>query len=198
MIQALTSKRPRTRPEELAKDRRLVERVCAGDQDAEDEFVNRMCCIPRFIEKHGRHSGLVREELADLAQDVFAIIWRKLSDYRGEAPLEAWAHSFCVHSLSNLTRKQGRRPLTAGSDHLAEWPSPCPPEGDPRLVPLRAALLNLPTPHQQILRLHAMQGLTYQEIAGHLDCSPRAARARYQRALIELRALLNISPSRAH
>lgn len=176
---------------QLAMDRDLVKRTLSGCEKSREVFVHRMRCIPRFLFLRSRHSGLSREELSDLAQDVFAAIWDRLDSYRGTAPLEAWVHAFCVNAIANALRKHASRPLESSPNTLNDFPAETEEAEDLRLDPLRKAFLELGEPQREILRLHSMQSLTYQEISISIGCSERAARARYQRALVELRELLN-------
>ncbi len=191
VIHANLNNRPRSTPEELAADRALVKQVLAGERLAKDQFVERMRCIPRFIELRARSTALTYDELSDLAQDIFASIWRRLGDFRGEAPLEGWVHSFCVRSLSNHLRKRARRPIESGGVAAAEPPAPEAEPENPNLDPLRAALERLDDQQVEIVRLHGIEGLSYEECAKRIDCTPRAARARYQRAVTRLREILN-------
>lgn len=194
MIQLLNTPLARPAAQDLAADNDLVNSALKGDEAARRAFAERMRCIPRFIHMRSRNRGFKREELADLAQEVFASVWKRLPSYRGEARLETWVHTFCVHALGNAVRKRSRRPLEVDSAHLLEYPSQEDSPDDRRLAPLLDALSNLSPDHQEIIRLHAMQSMPYCDIAAQIGCSERAARARYQRAIRELRSHLNPQP----
>lgn len=198
VINANIQHRPRSTAAELASDRSLVERVIAGERKAKDAFVDRMRCIPRFIELRARSSAMSHEELSDISQDVFALVWKQLGEYRGEAPLEGWVHAFCVRSLSNVFRKHSRRPLETGSELIQESPAPIEEQEHPQLDPLRAALERLDPQQRELVRLHGIEGLTYEEIAERIDCTARAARARYQRGVARLRELMSESATNLH
>ena len=187
--------RPRASIQELAADALLVERVLAAESPALDEFIERMRCIPRLLKMRTRTNPLPPEELKDLAQDVFATIWRDLDSYRGEAPLEGWVHAYCLRTLGNVFRKRARRPKAVEFEELEEPAAPQALELDPRLEGVHAALARLEPDQHQVVLLHAVQGLPYEELGPLLKCSPRAARARYQRALARLRELVATPPS---
>jgi len=59
-----------------------------------------------------------------------------------------------------------------------------------RAIRLNAWLEQLPAADREILRLRAIEGLTYEEASSQLAIEPAAARKRYGRALLRLRTLL--------
>lgn len=179
----------RTSPAKLAEDLRLIRAALGGDANARAQFVERMRCIPRLIAIRSRATGLTAEDRADLAQEIFAEVWRRLPDYRGEAPIEAWVHSFCARALANAKRKHLRRgpmaPLEADGGEAA-----APPTEDPRLDELRRGLARLGPDDAAVIRLHCMQSLPHEVVGQRLGCTARAARARYERAMGRLRGAL--------
>jgi RNA polymerase sigma-70 factor (ECF subfamily) len=55
---------------------------------------------------------------------------------------------------------------------------------------LHAVLDRLPEPDRTILAMRTLEGLSYEEVAARLAIEPAAARQRYGRALLRLRASL--------
>ena len=55
---------------------------------------------------------------------------------------------------------------------------------------LHAVLGRLPEPDRAILGMRTFEGLSYEEAASRLEIDPAAARKRYGRALLRLRAAL--------
>ena len=179
---------------ELAKDRALVKATLWGAPSAREAFLERMRYIPRFLARKSHAYSLDREEQLDLSQEIFAAVWRRLPDYRGEAPLEAWIHGFCIRILGSALRRRTRLPRAQREGPSPDLAEPPPAPLDPRLERLAQALSRLDAKHHEIVQLHGIQGLDYQTVAEHLDCSARAARARFQRAIQRLRELMQTSP----
>ena len=178
-----------TSPDKLAQDLRLIRNAIDGDREARERLVERMRCIPRLIAVRARGTGLTAEDRADLAQEIFAEVWRRLPDYRGEAPIEAWVHSFCARALANAKRKHVRRGTMAPLESDGGEAEPAPVE-DPRLDFLRRGLARLGPNDAAVIRLHCMQSLPHDAVAQRLGCTARAARARYDRAIGRLRSVL--------
>ena len=177
-------------------DLELVRRVLSGHADAVESFVERMRCVPRILAVRNLRAGrpLGPEELADLAQEVFALLWRKLPEYRGEARVEAWAHPFCLLQFMNHLRKKTRRPKGVEISELDADPATDEAGARP-LDPLDAtrvheALARLGEGERTVIRLKQFDGRTFEEIAALLDVSPNTAKTRYYRALAKLRDVL--------
>ncbi len=154
-----------------------------------------MRCVPRFLGARNARAGrpLGPEELADLAQEVFATVWRKLGDYRGDAPLEAWVYPFCVLSFMNHARKHTNRPL-AVDDVVLEANTP---EYLPRTelasaaaAEIHSALEHLEEAERRIIELKHFDDLTFEEIATRLGLSANTAKTRYYRGLTKLQSIL--------
>jgi DNA-directed RNA polymerase specialized sigma24 family protein len=81
-----------------------------------ETFIERMACIPAILERKNRKLPFAfkRDELQDLAQDVFARIWGKLETFAGEGCLEAWAYRFCHNVMMNAQQSRWRRHRRAG------------------------------------------------------------------------------------
>lgn len=148
-----------------------------------------MRCVPRVLIAKNARSGaeLQDADLADLAQEAFALIWQRASEFRGEASLETWATSFTLHLYANAVRRAARkRTAEAGepetNDHAAE-------EQESRSV-LRDALATLDPRQAAIVRLRQLEGLGFDEIAHRLDLPVGTAKSRYSRALAALRRML--------
>jgi RNA polymerase sigma-70 factor, ECF subfamily len=68
--------------------------------------------------------GVAAQHLDDVAQDVFVIVHRRLSDFRGDSSLRTWLYAIVRNLAANHRRRLRRQPLP---DTLAaEPPSPAP------------------------------------------------------------------------
>lgn len=95
-----------------------------------------------FQQLYDQHAGMVRQmclgymkgnaaEADDLVQEIFTIVWRKLSSFRGEAQYKTWIYRITVNSCLHQIRKRKKMPLRAietlpnepadpGADHKKE------------------------------------------------------------------------------
>ena len=181
-------------------DLELVRRVLAGRPAAVEAFVERMRCVPRILGARNARAGrpLAPEELADLAQEVFALLWNKLAEFRGEARVEAWAYPFCLLQFMNHVRKKTRRPANMELTELDVHPTNAPAQDSGAgvaLDPLDAshvhnALLRLVDAERAVIRMKQFDGYTFEVIAAALDISVNTAKTRYYRGLTKMRASL--------
>lgn len=184
------------RPPEPAPEGRddhgLITRILQGDKAGLTRLSERLRCIARILRvlnlKHAR--ALDDDELADLAQDVLVVIWRKLPDFRGDVALEGWVYGVCVLELRNALRKKRRR-----LERLT-------PEGVPAIEPeseseeprdygdVHAVLERLDPVSARVIRFKHFEALTFEEIGRRMRLSPNTVKARYYRGLTEMRPLL--------
>jgi RNA polymerase sigma-70 factor (ECF subfamily) len=115
-------------------------------------------------------------EAEDLTQEVFIRMYQALPRFRGESKFSTWiyriAHNLCLSEL----RKRGRR-----GDHLSweeegdekiHWQLPAAAEGLAEEIErwdlgekVRNHVQALPAPYREVLTLHYMHELRYEEIA---------------------------------
>lgn len=97
----------------------LLERLRqSGEQDAWDRFVR--LYTPLLCE-WARRLGLRDEDIADLVQDVFLRVFRKLPDfvYQPEKSFRGWLRTVMVNQLRNLRKRRGEQALDWNWDMLA-------------------------------------------------------------------------------
>lgn len=172
---------------------RFVRSVLAGDPRATELFVERMRCIPRFLHQRNGRLGrpLSPEEIADLSQEVFAALWSKLGEFRGDARLETWAYRFCACKYLEQGR-DGRTPLefdeqSSGSQH-DDAAALAATEHDDAL--LLAAVDALPEDERAVVLAKHFEDHSFDAIGKHQRTSVSTVKARYYRALERLRARL--------
>ncbi len=94
-------------------DRLLVQRIRAKDSAAWDELDRRY---------RGRLTAYVRRRLKDHAsiddvvQNTFVGFLNSLPNYDDKRDLQTWLFTIASHKVTDLLRKNGRRPVSAGSD----------------------------------------------------------------------------------
>ena len=177
------------------EDLLLVRSLLQGQRGQLPEIAERLRCIPRILvvlnQKNGRL--LDREELADLAQDVLVVAWRKLEGYEGLSALEGWAYGICALEYRNAVRRKRRRRQEA--EVLATRgaaPGAIAVDADPwAFEEVHEGLRRIGREEAQVIRLKHFEGRTFEEIGAALGISPNTAKARYYRGMVELRPLLD-------
>lgn len=175
-------------------DLELVQRVLRGEASGLAQLAERLLGIPRALQlldqKNGRQLG--REELADLAQDVLVVAWRKLDEYEGNSALEGWVYGMCALEYRSALRRQRRLEgeasaivsRTGAPEHAALDPDPWEYED------VYEGLCRIGREEAQVIRLKHFAGKTFEEIGRKLGLSANTVKTRYYRGLLELRALL--------
>ena len=132
----------------------------------------------------------------DVLQIVFVKIYRGLPNFRFEASLATWIHRIAVNECLNQQRGRGAQhiPFEAllGSDEELDTgaaPDLQHAEGERREI-VHRAVMELTPKLRAVVALKYLEGLSYEEIASVLECSPGTVASRLNRALSELEARL--------
>jgi len=172
---------------EREADQQLVERVKKGDKRAFDLLVGKyqhkvMSIISRFVNDS--------DEVKDVAQEAFIKAYRALPKFRGESAFYTWIYRIAVNTAKNHLVAKGRRPpgsdvdacdaeFYAGGTALHEMATP---ENQMMKEELEAvvfkALSDLPDDLRTAVTLREFDGLSYEEIAGVMDCPVGTVRSR--------------------
>ena len=122
---------------------------------------------------------------ADTAQETFLTAQRALGRFRGESSLRTWLLGIALNECRRSIRRHGADPLPLEVD-LA-----CPQSDDEsRFVDrqaLAAALARLSDDHREVVLLHELQGLTYEEVASVLGVPVGTVKSRLHHAFLNLR-----------
>ena len=172
----------------------LVRAAQSGDADAFGQIVRH---YQRAI--HRVAYGLTRNasDADDLAQETFVRAWQAIGRFRAGEPLYPWLARIAMNQAMSLFRRRKRRPETA-LDPLLEagrqWGGGADPAGEvsdrDQAAHLEGALAELSPEHQSVLVLRAVEGLSYDEIAGVLGVPAGTVMSRLSRARAELRVRL--------
>jgi RNA polymerase sigma-70 factor, ECF subfamily len=128
--------------------------------------------------------GVAKADLADVCQEVFLIVYRRLGDYDGRAPVLAWIYGICVRQAADYRKRAHRR-----HEMIGEPPDTGVPPEQQRYVEvarararLQAALTELDDGKREVFVLYEFEGLTMKQIAAILDCSIQTAYSRLHAA----------------
>ncbi len=174
-------------------DQQLIAGVLAGDEPAIREFVRRMNCIARILRHHNARFGRPFDEegLEDLAQNCVLLVWGKLHEYSGQAPLESWVYQFCYLDFMNQMRKRGREhQVLLDALQQRALGSQTSSVGERELEDISRGLSLLGSDERRILHYKHFQDLTFDEIGETLNLPTNTIKSRYYRGLKRLREFL--------
>ena len=191
-------------------DQALVERAQGGDQRAFEQLVS------KYQRKLGRLlSRFIRDqaEVEDVSQETFIKAYRALPNFRGESAFYTWLYRIGINTAKNYLVSQGRRAPTSTSFD-AEEAEGFEDAGQLRDIntpeslllskqigeTVNAAMDALPEELRTAIMLREIEGMSYDEIAGVMDCPIGTVRSRIFRArdavAVRLQPLLDSSPDR--
>jgi RNA polymerase sigma-70 factor, ECF subfamily len=163
--------------------RDVIEACRRGDLDAFRELFETY--KDRVYSIALRYSGNPAAAM-DIAQDTFVKLLARIGDYRAEASFESWLYRLVVNSCIDDQRR-GRR-LTPFLDGLMD--AVCAPAESVLHKLMRAeteqrvqeVVARLAPEHRIVIVLRYTEGLSYEEIASILGCSPGTVASRLNRA----------------
>ena len=191
-------------------DQVLVERAQGGDQHAFDQLVSK---YQRRMER--LLSRFIRDpaEVEDVSQEAFIKAYRALPAFRGESAFYTWLYRIGVNTARNYLVAQGRRAPTS-TEHDVEEAESFEEASQLRDINTPESLLlskqigqtvsatmeALPDELRTAIVLREIDGLSYEDIAGIMDCPIGTVRSRIFRArealASRLRPLLDTVPDR--
>lgn len=178
-------------------DPTLLARVAKGDQQAFSQLYDHSSTL--LFTLAVRILGN-REEAAELLQDVYWEIWRKVSRYDvGRGTPIAWLVTLTKSRAIDRLRARAARgyrattPLEAGpAAQLADpGPSPLETQADQELrTAVGTAVAELPQAQQQAIELAYYEGLSHTEIAARLNQPLGTVKTRIKLGMSKLRESL--------
>lgn len=173
-------------------DQVLVERAQGGDKHAFDLLVS------KYQRKLGRLlSRFIRDpaEVEDVSQEAFIKAYRALPSFRGDSAFYTWLYRIGINTAKNYLVSQGRRaPTTTEYDteeaETFEDATQLRDINTPESLLLtkqigetiNAAMDALPEELRTAIVLREIDGMSYEEIAGIMDCPIGTVRSRIFRA----------------
>jgi RNA polymerase sigma factor (sigma-70 family) len=176
--------------DELPSDLELARGAVLGNEDSWKRIYENTC--DRLFSLLCFQIG-DREEALDLLQETYLRAFRRLGQYRGDAPLAAWLRTIALRRATDWKRvhlrRLGRRvPLTEAAAAIEPEPERIPSESES--LELRRALSRLSGRQRAVLLLREYEERSFSEIAGILGMNESTARVHYTRARERLRLAL--------
>jgi RNA polymerase sigma-70 factor (ECF subfamily) len=98
-------------------DQLLIERIGQGDSQAWEDLIARYeGRLLAFVESRIRN----RSSSEDIVQETFIGFLNSLPNYDRRRPLEGYLFSICAYKLTDVLRREGRRPAIAISQTAAD------------------------------------------------------------------------------
>jgi len=188
---------------ERSIDQELVVRVQKGDKGAFDLLVRKyQHRIAKLVSRYVRD----RTEIEDVTQEAFIKAFRAIKGFRGESAFYTWLYRIAINTAKNYLVSQGRRLPTADLEteeaEAVEVGTNLRDATTPERQMLAGeigqaverVLARLPDDLRTAITLREIEGLSYEEIAGIMECPVGTVRSRIFRAReaidAELRPLL--------
>jgi len=173
-------------------DRELVEAAQAGDRWALEELVRRThrsvyTCALRLVGNP--------DDAADVTQDVYLRVVRKLGGFRHEASFATWLNRVTTNVAMSALKRRSRRIAVEGGAVPPDTRDPAPdPAERAEMVALARRLeqlvAQLPETQRQVLVLRDIYGQSTDEVADAMGISTGAVKVRLFRARERLKAEL--------
>ncbi len=172
-------------------DQQLVVRVQNGDKRAFDLLVIKyqhkiLALVSRLI-----HDSV---EVQDVTQEAFIKAYRALPRFRGDSAFYTWLYRIAINTAKNYLVARNRRPPGSDVDFedATHFESDNPlkdktsPEdhlmGEELKKVINRAIKELPEDLRTAVMLREFDGLSYEDIAGVMDCPVGTVRSRIFRA----------------
>ncbi|WP_404802924.1 RNA polymerase sigma factor RpoE [Marinobacter denitrificans] len=175
---------------ESQTDLQLVKKVRHGDRPAFDLLVVKyQSRVASIISRYVYDS----QEVMDLTQEAFVKAYRAIDRFRGDSAFYTWLYRIAVNTAKNFLESRGRRPQGSADavdaenyDDGSKLRDNASPEKllqrDQLQEALREAIGNLPEELRSAFLLREYDGLSYEDIAGILECPIGTVRSRIFRA----------------
>jgi RNA polymerase sigma-70 factor (ECF subfamily) len=172
-------------------DKLLVKRVQRGDKAAFDVLVLKyqqrvVNLVSRFVRNHA--------DALDISQEAFLKAYRALPNFRGDSAFYTWLYRIAVNTAKNFLATQARRSGELSQEiseiEQIEANDALRDKATPERLLLRdeiqatviSAIESLPEDLRTAIMLREVDGMSYEEIAGVMECPIGTVRSRIFRA----------------
>lgn len=186
----------------MNEDCLLVEAIKAGDVNRFEELVDKYKDNVYNMVFHMTGSS---QEEQDLAQEIFLLIYKNISNFNGESALSTWIYRISLNRCLDWQRKQQRRskfilPILYKNNEELNDPmenlstqQPGPEEQllrNEQYQELHNGIKELPEKYQKVIILYHFQQMPYQRIAEILDIPARTVETQLYRGKQRLKEIL--------
>ncbi len=176
----------------IQEDLLLVEKARQGDQQAFESLVRR---YRNEVYAMCYHFVRNREEAWDLSQEAFVKAYRALDRFRGDSGFKSWLMRIAANHAKDHLKRRRLETVAFDDSHRADTPASM--TGPDRGLELKElgraidqAVRSLPKKHQTAFMLREYEGLSYQEMAGVMECSVGTVMSRLFHARRKLQDIL--------
>jgi len=173
-------------------DQQLVERAQRGDKHAFELLVSKyQRKLARLLSRFIRDST----EVEDVTQEAFIKAYRALPTFRGDSAFYTWLYRIGINTAKNYLVAMGRRAPTTteidseeaegyeDNDQLHDLNTPENQLASKQVAEtVNQTLGELPEELRTAITLREIEGLSYEEIAGIMNCPIGTVRSRIFRA----------------
>ena len=168
--------------EKVKAEARLVERVCAGDEEAFNEIYKIFAPMVHGIVL----ARVPRDEAADIVQEVFLAAYKNLHTLRDKNAVGAWLAMIARNRATEFYRQ---------AKPTEELPEDFKGKDDSKAEAreILTTICALPETYRETLVLRLVEGMTGQEIAERTGLTPESVRVNLHRGMKILRQKLGIA-----
>lgn len=173
-------------------EKALVQRILAGDREACVELIGQFHApIYRLLAHLCRDAHLAE----DLAQETFLAAWAKIGRFNVASSLNTWLHTIAYRKFIDAHRRHERTVTTKGDASIDRAQSKTPDPYETALSSdenrrLYRALDRLKPAERDVVVLHYLQGLSYEDMAAVVEQPTGTVKWRTRQALEHLRTAL--------
>ena len=178
-------------------EKALVQRILAGDHEACVELIGQFHApIYRLVAHLCRDAHLAE----DLTQETFLAAWAKISSFNVASSLNTWLHTIAYRKFIDAHRRQERAVTIKGDASVDRAQAKTPDPYESALASdenrnLYRALDRLKPAERDVVVLHYLQGLSFEDTAAVVEQPTGTVKWRSRQALEQLRtALASNSP----
>ena len=170
-----------------AEEERLIKLMIGYQEGSMDDFEGLYAALKqpllRYLWTFVRNATVAE----DLLQETFLQIHRARQTYTPPRPVRPWIYAITRHVALMHLRSGRRRKEMLADDQLPEVPVPPEMEKLADRATLHQWLSELPRNAQEVLMLHHLLGLSFQEVGQILGVAAGTAKVRAHRALKNIR-----------
>ncbi len=166
-------------------DEQLMEQFCSGDQAAFAVLFDRLVRkVQSFLGSMVQDTALAE----DLTQTTFLSMMRSRDRYTFGRPVVPWVLTIAANAARDALRR--RKLERSNAPEEADGVVHSIPTDHGLRRQLQSALGALPVSQREVVVLHKVQGLSFEQVAEATGITATAARIRAHRGYVKLRSLL--------